>query len=139
MYLDSREKELVPIKEELEFIKAFSYLLQTRFEEKLSIQVNLEARENEMIVPMTLQLLIENCVKHNEISASQPLQVQILRKGDYLRVENTLQPLKQGIDSGKTGLSNIRQQFRYFTDKEILITQTDNVFAVEVPILKLGV
>jgi sensor histidine kinase YesM len=136
--LDSREKELVPIKEELEFIKAFSYLLQTRFEEKLSIQVDLKAKENEMIVPMTLQLLIENCVKHNEISESQPLHVQILRKGEYLRVENTLQPLAEGIDSRKTGLSNIRQQFRYFTDKAILITQTDNVFTVEVPILKLG-
>jgi sensor histidine kinase YesM len=136
--LDSRDKELVPIKEELDFIKAYSYLLQTRFEEKLSIQVDLEVRENEMIVPMTLQLLIENCVKHNEISVSQPLHVQILRKGDYLRVENTLQPLAEGIDSKKTGLSNIRQQFRYFTDKKILITQTNNVFAVEVPILKLG-
>jgi two-component system LytT family sensor kinase len=136
--LDSRDKELVPIKEELEFIKAYSSLLHSRFEEKLSIQLDVEAMEHEMIVPMTLQLLIENCVKHNEISASQPLHVHILRKGEYIRVENSVQPKPERIDSRRTGLSNIRQQFRYFTDKEILITQTDKVFAVEVPVLRLG-
>lgn len=136
--LDSRDKELVAIREELEFIEAYSYLLQTRFEDKLSISLDFEAREHEMIVPMTLQLLIENCVKHNEISASQPLHVQILRKGQYIRVENQLQAKSGGTDSIKTGLSNIRQQFRYFTDKEILISQSEHSFAVEVPILKLG-
>ena len=136
--LDSRDKELVPVKEELEFIKAYSSLLHSRFEEKLSIQLDFEAREYEMIVPMTLQLLIENCVKHNEISASQPLSIIILREGEYIRVENKLQEKPEEIDSNKTGLSNIRQQFKYFTDKEILITQTDSTFSVEVPILKMG-
>ncbi len=136
--LDSRDRELVPIKEELEFIEAYSYLLQTRFEEKLSIRQEFEAREHEMIVPMTLQLLIENCVKHNEISASQPLTVQIVRNGEYLKVENNLQLKSAGLNSRKTGLSNIRQQFRYFTDKEIVITETDRSFFVEVPVIKLG-
>ena len=136
--LDSRDRELVTIKEELEFIEAFSYLLQTRFEDKLIIQQEFEAREDEMIVPMTLQLLIENCVKHNEISASQPLTVQIMRTGDYLKVENNLQLKSAGLDSKKTGLSNIRQQFKFFTDKEIVLTETDHSFSVEVPVIKLG-
>jgi two-component system LytT family sensor kinase len=136
--LDSRDRELVTIKEELEFIEAFSYLLQTRFEDKLIIQQEFEAREDEMIVPMTLQLLIENCVKHNEISASQPLTVQIIRTGDYLKVENNLQLKSAGLDSKKTGLSNIRQQFKFFTDKEIVLTETDHSFSVEVPVIKLG-
>ena len=91
-----------------------------------------------MIVPMTLQLLIENCVKHNEISASQPLVVQITRKGEYLEVENKLQLKTVRPDSKKTGLSNIRQQFRYFTPKEIVITETDSSFSVAVPIIKTG-
>ena len=112
--------------------------MHSRFEEKLSIQLDFEAREYEMIVPMTLQLLIENCVKHNELSASQPLSIKIFRKGGYIRVENKLQRKPGGIDSNKTGLSNIRQQFKYFTDKEILITKTDSTFSVEVPVLKLG-
>jgi len=136
--LDSRNKELVPVKEELDFIEAYSYLLQTRFEEKLSILLEFEAMEDEMIVPMTLQLLIENCVKHNEISASQPLRIRIMRKGDYLKVENTLQPKPVGAESKKTGLSNISQQYKYFTDKGILLTETDHSYAVSVPLIKLN-
>ena len=91
-----------------------------------------------MIVPMTLQLLIENCVKHNEISAAQPLRVDITRNGAYLKVENNLQQKPSEGNSKNTGLSNIRQQFKYFTDKEILVRKTDNTFAVEVPVLTLG-
>jgi len=134
--LDSRERELVPVKEELEFIKAYISLLQTRFEDKLSFQLDVEAAEDEMVVPMTLQLLIENCVKHNEISASKPLSITIVRKEDYLKVENNLQPKPQGTESGKTGLSNISQQYKYFTDKGIIITETDRSYAVAVPLIK---
>jgi hypothetical protein len=136
--LDSRDMELVPIKEELEFVKAYSYLLHSRFEDKLSIQLDFKANDQEMIVPMTLQLLIENCVKHNEISASQPLRVEITRNGAYMKVENNLQLKPVEGDSKKTGLSNIRQQFKYFTDKGILVTKTDHTFSVEVPVLTLG-
>ncbi len=136
--LDSRDRELVPIKEELEFIKAYSDLLQTRFEDKLTIRLEFQAGEVEMIVPMTLQLLIENCVKHNEISASQPLEVKITRSGEYIEVANNLQVKAVGPDSKKTGLSNIRQQFRYFTDKEIMIRETDKSFSVAIPIIKSG-
>ena len=135
--LDSRDRELVPIKEELEFLETYNFLLHTRFEKKLVIRQEFEPEEGEMIVPMTLQLLIENCVKHNEISASKPLRVQILRNGDYLKVENNLQSISAGLNSKKTGLSNIMQQFKYFTTKEIIITETDKTYAVEVPIIQL--
>lgn len=134
--LDSREKELVPVREELEFIQAYIYLLQTRFEDKLIIQLDFEAEDEEMIVPMTLQLLIENCVKHNELSASQPLSIRIMRKEDYIKVENTLQPKPLGAETKKTGLSNISQQYKYFTDKVIFITETDRSYAVAVPLIK---
>lgn len=134
--LDSRDKELVTVREELEFIKAYTYLLQSRFEEKLTIQNELEAGDHEMIVPMTLQLLIENCVKHNEISASQPLSIRIVRNGEYIQVENRLQPKPAGSESKMTGLSNIRQQYKYFTDKEIVITETEDTYSVEVPLIK---
>jgi sensor histidine kinase YesM len=134
--LDSRDKELVPVKEELEFIQAYVYLLQTRFEDKLSIALEFEAMEDEMIVPMTLQLLIENCVKHNEISASQPLSIRIVRKEEYIKVENTLQPKPAGAEYKKTGLSNISQQYKYFTDKGIILTETDHNYAVAVPLIK---
>ena len=134
--LDSRDKELVPLYEEMEFIEAYAYLLKTRFGDKLAIEQDLKAEEEEMIVPMTLQLLLENSVKHNEISASQPLQIRISRSGDYLRVENGLQLKSTGTPSTNTGLSNLKQQYRYFTDKEIRIHQSEDRFCVEVPLIK---
>lgn len=134
--LDSREKELVPIQEELEFIEAYSFLLQTRFEDKLIIRQEFRAEENEMIVPMTLQLLIENCVKHNEISGGQPLTVIITRAGGNLKVENNLQLKVGGADSKKTGISNIIQQFSFFTDRKVVVTESDSHYSVEVPIIK---
>lgn len=134
--LDSRDKELVPIGEEIRFIHAYAYLLQTRFEDKLDIKLDIQAEDNEMIVPMTLQLLIENCVKHNEISSAQTLHIRISRHNGYLKVENNLQLKAAGPDSRKTGLSNIRQQYGFFTDQKIVVNRTKESFVVEVPILK---
>lgn len=136
--LDSRDRELVPIREELDFIRAYSYLLKTRFEEKLYIRVEVEAKEHELIVPMTLQLLVENCVKHNEISAAQPLRIRISRNGEYLTVENNLQPKAAGEQSKKTGLSNIKQQYSYFTDQELVVSEREGTFSVKVPVIKMG-
>jgi two-component system, LytTR family, sensor kinase len=135
--LDSRDRELVPIREELEFIRAYCYLLKTRFEKKLSIQVEVEAGIYELIVPMTLQLLVENCVKHNEISEAQPLRIQIVRNGGYLIVENNLQPKAAGEHSKKTGLSNIKQQYSYFTDQELVVSKGEETFSVKVPVVKM--
>lgn len=134
--LDSRDKELVPITEELEFLTSFAFLLQTRFEDKLTITVDVKTDQDEMIVPMTMQLLIENCVKHNEISALRPLNISVSRKNQSIKVVNNLQPKNVGIDSKRTGLANIIQQYSYFTDRQIVIDKTEQFFSVEVPVLK---
>lgn len=134
--LDSREKELVPISEELEFISSYAYLLRTRFEDKLIFDLQLPSERDEMMVPMTLQFLIENCVKHNEISADKPLNIKIFRYDSVFCVKNNLQLKKAGGSSTGTGLSNMVQQYSYFTDRQIIIRETDKEFSVEVPILK---
>ena len=134
--LDSRDRELVPLAEELEFISSFVFLLQTRFEDKLSIKVEMKTEKDELIVPMTLQLLIENGVKHNEISTSKPLNIVISRHDDYIKVMNNLQLKHVGNDSKETGLSNIMQQYSYFTDRKIVIDQTEQYYSVKVPVLK---
>src|SRR5665648_3610 len=134
--LDSRDKELVPLKDELEFIRSFTFLLKTRFEEKLKIEIDLETDPQDYIVPMTLQLLIENAVKHNEVSEAFPLRISLRKTSDYLEVENTLQPKNVGEDSTKTGLKNIIQQFAFFSDKPIEIIPSEDRFLVRVPILK---
>jgi LytS/YehU family sensor histidine kinase len=134
--LDSRDKELVPLQDELDFMQSYIYLLKTRFEEKLDLSIDLKAEAGELIVPMTMQLLVENAVKHNEISEAFPLKVNISRNNDYLVVENTLKIKKVGEDSKNTGLKNIIQQFSYFTDNPIEVTDADGKFTVRVPVLK---
>jgi two-component system LytT family sensor kinase len=134
--LDSRDKELVPLKDELEFINSFTFLLETRFEEKLTIDIDVQANPEEYIVPMTLQLLIENAVKHNEVSEAFPLRISVRKVNDCLEVENNLQLKSVGDDSKKTGLKNITQQFAFFSEKPIKIITSDERYMVRVPILK---
>lgn len=135
--LDSREKELVPINEELNFIKSFTYLLQTRFEDKLNINIQVPAQSNEMVVPMALQLLLENCIKHNEISKQHPLHINISRIGNFIEVKNNLQLKYVGPDSNKIGLQNLKQQYKFFTHEEIVVQQDDTNFIVKIPILNM--
>lgn len=134
--LDSRDKDLVPLTEEVEFMRSFTYLLKTRFEDKLDIVIDLQAAPGEYIVPMTLQLLVENAVKHNEVSEAYPLIISIRKNEDYLEVENSLRIKHVGEDSKSTGLKNIEQQFSFFTDKLIEINNSNGKFRVRVPILK---
>ena len=134
--LDSRDKELVPLREEIDFIRSFTFLLKTRFEEKLKIEIDVQSDPDDYIVPMTLQLLIENAVKHNEVSEAFPLRISIRKNADALEVENNLQPKNVGDDSKKTGLKNITQQYAFFSEKPIKIITSDDRFLIRVPILK---
>jgi sensor histidine kinase YesM len=134
--LDNREKELVPIADELEFLKSYTFLLKTRFENKLTLNLNLDSQPNELIVPMALQLLIENCVKHNEISTAKPLTIKVERVNDYIEVSNNYQFKNVGNDSKKTGLTNIKQQYSFFTNKELIIESNSEIYRVKIPIIK---
>jgi len=134
--LDSRDKELVPLGEEIEFIRSFTFLLKTRFEQKLKIDIEVQPDQNDYIIPMTLQLLIENAVKHNEVSEAFPLRIIIRKTGEWLEVENNLQLKNVGDNSKKTGLKNITQQFAFFSEKPIKIISSDESYKVRVPILK---
>ncbi len=135
--LDGRDKELVSLTEELEFMKSYTFLLKTRFGDKLSLNIELNPDPNAYIVPMTLQLLVENAVKHNEVSEKFPLSISIRQNGEYIEVENKVKPKRAGNDSMKTGLKNIAQQFAFFTDKEIEIKSTESHFLVRVPVIMM--
>jgi two-component system LytT family sensor kinase len=136
--LDSRDKELVPLRDEMEFIRSYIFLLQSRFEEKLEIIIDVKPDTTDYIVPMTLQLLIENAVKHNEVSETYPLRITVRKNNDYLEVTNGLRPKNVGDDSKKTGLKNIVQQYAFFCDRPIEVLPTEEQFMVRIPILKLS-
>lgn len=85
---------------------------------------------------MTLQLLIENAVKHNEVSDAFPLRISVRKNGDCLEVENSVKLKQVGEDSKKTGLKNITQQFAFFSELPIKIITSDERYVIRVPILK---
>ena len=88
-----------------------------------------------LIPPMALQMLIENAIKHNEISSEQPLTITITISEDYLVVSNNLQLRTNQEPSSKTGLQNIKDRYKHFTNKEIEITEAGNSFTVKIPLL----
>lgn len=135
--LDSRDQELVPLEKELEFTRSFIFLLETRFEDGLRISIELEPQAHDHIIPMALQLLIENAVKHNEVSRSAPLSVRISREEGMLVVENEINHRREKVNSSAVGLENIRKRYAYFTDSTPTVEEKHGRFTVKLPIIKL--
>lgn len=134
--LDSRDKELVPLRDEMAFIESYIFLLKTRFENKIEINNEIKAADDDLIVPMSLQLLIENAVKHNEVSTSKPLKIELIKTENQIEVKNILQIKNIGDSSNGIGMKNLHQQYRFFTEALIEIHHTDQFFSVKLPLLK---
>lgn len=137
--LDIREKKLVSLSEELKFIHSYTFLQNERFGESLSVQFDIpEILGRYKIVPLALQILFENAIKHNIISKSKPLHIQVCTKGDqYLVVKNNIQKKNQIMPSTKVGLENIRNRYRFFTDQQVIIEEKDGQFVVAIPLIKI--
>jgi len=135
--LDQRDKGVVELSRELEFVKAYSYLHQIRFGNHFSISIKVENSKRKMIVPLSVQMLVENAVKHNIVSEENPLWIQIHSNNDYLFVENNLQPKGMVRDSSKFGLKNIKSRYSYLTEKELITKKENGRFIVELPLLEI--
>ena len=134
--LHYQERTEVPVEEALAFIRSYIYILESRFEEGLKINIRVDrANCSRKILPFALQLLVENAVKHNAISYSDPLVIDIYDRNDALVVENDLRPRVALDASSGTGLSNLAQRYRLAAAKEILITRNTAKFKVEIPFL----
>ena len=135
--LDTRDTELIPLREELQFLEAFRFLLEVRFEENLRVELAIEEdRLDHLILPLSLQLLFENAIKHNIISDAQPLTISVTTKGDFLEMRNKLQKKITPLESTGTGLENVRRRYLFFTPKEIEVIETQEAFIVRLPLLK---
>lgn len=137
--LQNKEKELVSLDEELEFVKAYIFLLQMRYPENLSVDINIDELERKKsIAPLTLQMLVENAIKHNVVSKAHPLRIDIyIEKGKTIVVKNNLQEKKSIGKSTKTGLHNIRSRYAYFGDHKIDVIVTADDFIVTVPLIEV--
>ena len=139
--LDHQNDEVVSLSEELDFVKSYIYLNQIRFGKNLTVDYrNFDNISTAcMIPPVAVQMLVENCLKHNEVSKECPLNIELKLKRDSLTVTNNLNPLtvpKQ--DAGGLGLSNIKARFGMMSDKEVRIEKTDSTFAVVLPLLSIA-
>jgi len=134
--LDNRNSELVRLEEELAFIQSYTNLLQIRFDESIRFVTNIPSDKLVLLLPpMALQVLVENVIKHNEASAELPLTVQIRAEDGYLEVNNNLQ-LRMNTEPGShTGLQNIKDRYKYFTDKPVEVFQDQKSFTVRIPLL----
>lgn len=137
--LEIREKKLIPLSEELEFLKAYMFLLKERFGENLHFDIRVSPDDyQDQIVPLALQILFENAIKHNIISAQKPLTVEVFITDDeHLCVRNNLQKKKQTMNSTHLGLQNIKNRYAFFTDKAVIILQDEQYFKVCLPLIKV--
>ena len=134
--LEQRNKDLVPVEEELQFAKTYMQLLGMRFEDAIEFNIpdNISSG-NLKIVPLSLQLLLENAVKHNVVSSSKPLAVKIYEENNYLIIENNINPKEAIGKSTKVGLQNIADRYGLITEQNVLIENNNKIFKVSLPLL----
>ncbi len=134
--LEQRNKDLVPIIEELNFAKTYMQLLGMRFEDAVKFNIPENVSDKELkIVPLSLQLLLENAVKHNVVSSSKPLEISIYEEGNYLIIENNINPKEAIGKSTKVGLQNIADRYGLITQKGVKIENNNKTFKVSLPLL----
>lgn len=137
--LESGKTNLIAIEKELEFVKAYVYIQKERFGDNLKINWNIPKNKmSAMIVPMSLQLLIENAIKHNVVSKTKPLIVDIEIQDNRLVVSNKIQKKSTKTPSTKIGLKNIEKRYRLISDQLPKIQNDGQAFIVSLPLLKLA-
>lgn len=134
--LEQKDKELVTVEDELEFAKTYCELLKTRFEDSVGFVFDVKKEDyRKFVVPLSLQLLLENCIKHNFATSSKPLLIKIFSENDTLCIENNLQVREQIKESSGIGLSNIVQRYSLLTKKNVFIEKSEDYFKVKLPVI----
>lgn len=135
--LMNKQKELVTLKEELEFANNYFTLMQIRF--GLGVRFHVASgglEENKLLSPISLQLLLENAVKHNEFNEEKPLDIRLVLQNGWIEVTNNLQ-VKEVKNSSKIGLRNLKERYRLVVGKEVLVEQSEQEFKVKLPYLEV--
>ncbi len=137
--LRTNENELTSLANEINFIDSYFHLLQTRFGKGVKLLQSIQPDDyGKLLPPLTLQLLVENAVKHNTVGKNKPLVIEITTSGDYLTVRNNLQRKTLKVESSKVGLSNIAEKYRLINKSAIEITEAEGYFSVTVPLIGSG-
>ena len=134
--LEVRDEQSILLKEELEVLQAYAFLLKTRFGENLNISIRVaDERLQHRVVPLSLQILMENAIKHNIVSSAKPLRIDVYAGDEHLVVSNTLQKKHQLVESTGIGLDNIRNRYRLLGDKKVEVEEGLESFTVRIPLI----
>ena len=137
-FLINKDRELISLDDEMEFINNYFYLLQIRHENKVRLTTDLRSTHEGpiMILPCALQTLIENAIKHNDFTYEQPLHINITLNGQYIKISNTIRPKPYLVTSTGIGLKNLIARYRLCCNKSIIIEKNAEDFIVRVPLIK---
>lgn len=136
--LQYKNQEIIPLTDEIKFIQKYIYLQKIRFGESFNVEILLNENLEGNVIPMSLQMLLENAVKHNIISKDKPLTVLIGKlEGNEIFIENNLQPKTNVDGSNKIGLKNLQHRYNFLTNSTMKIDETNNYFRVTIPLITI--
>ncbi len=136
-----RDKDIIPLKEEMELLKTYYFLQKKRYGDNLQLNIvaSPESQQTNSVPPLTLQLLLENAIKHNAITKETPLFISIdTDKQDYLNVSNNINPRLSKEAGAGMGLQNIINRYHLLTNKQVKVSETEKYFTVSLPLLKMN-
>lgn len=138
--LRNQDKELIQLQKEIDFLEPYMYLLQQRFPNSVELKTEIDDRwKNTYVVPVALQMLVENAIKHNVLSTKTPLQIKIKANGtNSIEITNNLHPKINKEPSSNIGLTNINQRYELVTGKQIKVSSSEHEFKVLLPLIEIN-
>jgi len=134
--LENGQKDLVPLQSEIGFLTDYSNLHRVRDEDKIFINIDVPEAEKYKVLPVSLQILLENAIKHNIASRENKLRISIYVEDQFIVVKNNLQKKASQLTSTKTGLKNLAERVLLTAKRELIIEETNDYFTVKLPLLK---
>ncbi len=135
--LENEEIDLVPLNKEIEFVKQYFEIQRVRDNDKILLEIDFQDADEFIVVPVSLQILVENALKHNSRSEKVPLKVSIVRNNDKIVVSNNIQRKNILESKSKTGLLNLKERVKLILDKDLIYEEVNNQFIVKLPVIKL--
>jgi len=135
--LESGNENLIPLRNEISFAEAYIYIQKERFGDNLKVTWNIDSEmNNQLIAPMSLQLLLENAIKHNVISKANPLSINVSTKKDSIIVENEVRLKSTKLPSTKLGLKNIEKRYNLLSNRSVQVNNSGQSFEVIIPLFQ---
>lgn len=134
--LDINDKVLIELREEINFLNSYFHLHKIRFGENIQLELKIDAEKlNAMVLPLSIQILLENAIKHNEVSSDRPLFIKIYTEDNFLVIQNTLQLKKNNSHSTGIGIKNLSERYSHLSDLLPEFYMSENYYIAKIPLI----